>query len=125
MLVNWHEDFELGHAGSDGEHRGVIDLLNELDMCLSVGAPAIVIDRALNILCATVETHFRHEETEWNTVNSAHRAEHDELLDRIRQLGADWRAGARILDHRTLMALARWWLCHVHAHDSGEGVLIH
>ncbi|MBX9634302.1 MAG: hemerythrin domain-containing protein [Magnetospirillum sp.] len=125
MLVCWHDDFEMGHSVSDGEHRGVIDLLNELDVSLAVSAPTEVVDRALSHLYEAVASHFRHEEADWSGAYTAHRAEHDELLGRILQLQDDWRAGAQILDHRTLMTLARWWLSHICAHDANEGVLIH
>ncbi|MBC7906235.1 MAG: hypothetical protein H7Y60_05745 [Rhodospirillaceae bacterium] len=123
MLVHWHEDFEVGHAQSDGEHRHVVDLLNELDLCLASGAVAAVVDRALGRLVAAVEMHFRHEEIE--SIDAVHQAEHDELLGRVLQLHDDWRAGVRMLDRQILINLARWWLTHVRAHDAGEGVLIH
>lgn len=125
MLVQWHDDFDTGQAAADDEHRGVINILNELDVCLAVDAPAIVVDRTLTRLTDAVDDHFRHEEAGWTIADPAHQAEHDELLGRVLQLHDDWHAGARILDHRTLTALARWWLTHVRSHDAGEGALFH
>ena len=41
MIAHWDDGYGIGRAVSDAEHRMVIDLLNELEVAITVGAPTL------------------------------------------------------------------------------------
>lgn len=104
MLVQWQRDFELGHPTTDAEHREVVDLLNELYVCLDGDTAPETIDRALNSLVHLLARH----PCESSVVHHA------------RDLHRNWRECAAAPKRDDLRALAHWWLEHVCSHPHGH-----
>jgi hemerythrin len=79
------------------------------------------------VLVRTVEAHFGQEEeallSQRDLASLAHLNEHVDLANKMRRLRDDWRIGAHaVLDHRTLVALARWWITHICSRDIPSGM---
>ncbi|MCR6629008.1 MAG: hypothetical protein NVV74_02550 [Magnetospirillum sp.] len=106
MLVQWQKDFESGHPAADAEHREVVDLLNELDVCLATGAAPAIVDRTLEALIRALARHLAHEQDD-SQPELAH----------IYRLHQDWLRGTATIDRAELRALAHWWLIHLCGHD--------
>lgn len=105
MLVQWQKDFEVGHPAADAEHREVVDLLNELDVCLSADVPRQSIDRALGALAHLLSHHLQDQD------------DAAPVVDRVRDLHRNWRQDNAAPDRSDLRALAHWWLNHLCSHE--------
>lgn len=95
MLLQWQREFEVGHRPTDLAHRAVVDLLNELDESLAVGAPQEVVERLLGELNHLLTEHLE--------------SGHDALERLCRGEGPDSRHDLKLLAH--------WWLAHLCGQD--------
>ncbi len=89
-LIKWKKDFELGIASVDHEHREMIELINNLFENLSEGASENEIISFLGEIYAKISAHFALEEREMRDINypgyAAHKEDHEDLLDEIRDV---------------------------------------
>ncbi|MFD2232611.1 bacteriohemerythrin [Phaeospirillum tilakii] len=116
MIAIWDSSLSVGDGILDAEHRLVVDLLNELDVALAVGAPFAVVEMALDALGRAVARHFAR------SAEPHPPGEHDRILGRVRQLQQAWGLGQRQrLDHRALLELGRRWIAHIGRHEPPPG----
>jgi hemerythrin-like metal-binding protein len=89
-LIEWRKEFETGIADVDHEHRELVDLINELHETLRVDADRDTISNFLGEVFARISAHFALEETVMRKHRydeyEAHKAEHEKLLDEIRDI---------------------------------------
>ena len=106
MIAIWDQRLSVGDATLDAEHRQLINLLNEIDVALTVRAPREVIERALVTLADSIERHL--------LIGGVRSGEHVALISKARRLLEDWRQGLSLsLDRRVLMNLAQRWIAHM------------
>ncbi len=111
MIAIWDSRFSVGNALADAEHRQVISILNEVEIARSVGAPPEVVEKALESLVRTINTHFARDH--------APRGGHAAMAASAQRVLDSWRnhiPGA--LDRRVLVNLARRWIDHMGRHES-------
>lgn len=107
MLLQWQKGFERGQPDADAEHRQIVDLLNELDVCLDSGMPPETIDRALDCLAHVLARHLE--------------AEHvvtDPQARQARRVYESWRNGDISPNRQDLRILAHWWLSRLCQHQT-------
>ena len=89
-LIEWRKEFETGIADVDHEHRELVDLINELHEALCMDADRDTISNFLGEVFARISAHFALEETVMRKHRydeyEAHKAEHEKLLDEIRDI---------------------------------------
>jgi hemerythrin-like metal-binding protein len=89
-LIEWRKDFETGIAGVDHEHRELVTLINALADEVEAGADRERIQKFLGEVFARIAAHFALEESIMRKYSydeySAHKAEHEALLDDIREI---------------------------------------
>jgi len=89
-LIDWRKDYELGIGAIDHEHRELIELINEMHAALGGDASPEAAVNFLGELYTQVSGHFALEERMMRDAGydevEAHREEHEELLDSIREL---------------------------------------
>ncbi len=89
-LIEWRKEFETGIADVDHEHRELVDLINELHEALCMDADRDTISNFLGEVFARISAHFALEETVMRKHRydeyEAHKAEHEKLLDDIRDI---------------------------------------
>ena len=89
-LIEWRKEFETGIADVDHEHRELVDLINELHEAVRVDADRDTISNFLGEVLARISAHFALEETVMRKHRydeyEAHKAEHEKLLDEIRDI---------------------------------------
>jgi len=108
MIAIWDASLSVGDGTIDGEHRLVMNLLNELDVALAVGAPFAVIDKALEALDRGVARHFAR------SAQPVPAAEHAYIQTWVRDLRLAWGGGQRErVNRRALMDLGRRWIAHI------------
>ena len=66
-LIPWTENFETGIPSIDGQHRHLVDLVNELAIHLSRGSEFIELQKVFEALAAYADYHFSEEESIWKS----------------------------------------------------------
>lgn len=122
-LIEWRNDFETGVAGVDFEHKELVELINELHEEMGRGAPNESIGRFLGEVFARISAHFALEESIMRKHRydeyAAHKAEHEHLLDDIRDIMDDFEA-EKFKDYRRALsdAVRDWFVNHFKTKDA-------
>ena len=89
-LIEWKDEFSLGVAAVDLEHRELIDLINDLHRLLGAGANNDQVVTMLGEIFAQISAHFALEERYMRETLyphlSEHKADHEALLDELRDI---------------------------------------
>lgn len=121
-LVEWHEEFALGIADVDHEHREMIDLINVLYQTLMTSDDPHDAGHFLGELHARISAHFALEEKLMRQSRydeyPAHKSDHEALLDDIRDLMDEFEDGIWIDLEAFAQRLQRWFTEHFRTHDS-------
>jgi hemerythrin len=89
-LIEWRKEFDTGVPDVDHEHRELVDLINRLHEHMSKGADPARVTEFLGEVFARIAAHFALEESIMRKhaydEYEAHKAEHEKLLDEIRDI---------------------------------------
>lgn len=118
-LIEWDEKFSVGVAAVDHEHRELIALVNEAHERLVRPGAA---EDLLGEIHARIAAHFALEERLMQEQRydgyAEHKADHERLLDEIRDIMDDY-ADNRVYDEqRFARRLAEWFSVHFQTHDA-------
>ena len=121
-LLEWKSEFSVGIESMDFEHRKMIGMINEIYDELMHHRDAESIDQFLGDIHATISAHFALEERMMRNAGyreyEAHKDDHEELLDQIRDMMDEFRAdsesGFGILKEN----LANWFEAHFGSFDA-------
>ena len=122
-LIEWRKEFETGIAEVDHEHQELVELINQLHQQLEGEAPRETVSGFLGEVFARISAHFALEETVMRKHGYdeylAHKAEHEELLDAIRDIMDDHEAGAYV-DYQEALgrAVRDWFVNHFKTKDA-------
>jgi hemerythrin-like metal-binding protein len=139
-LVEWREEYKLGVASVDHEHEELIALINEVHAQLHEPNSEMTVSACLGEIFARISAHFALEErimraSEYDQLRE-HKADHERLLDEIRDLMDAYEAatapslarGPRLdpigedrlhYDEASFAdSLARWFTEHFKTHDA-------
>ena len=121
-LLAWKAEYALGIPGVDSEHRELMDLINRLHaQLLDPGAGTGVMD-FLGELFAKISSHFALEEKLMRdggyAAYPAHKADHERLLDEIRDLMDDYEDGEWVDLEGFGGRLEQWFSVHFSDHDA-------
>lgn len=61
-ILTWNEQFNLGIASIDAQHRRLVDVLNQLDEAVAIGDEVQTILDLIAALADYTQYHFVHEE---------------------------------------------------------------
>ncbi len=122
-LVEWKAEFSLGIPSVDYEHEELIALLNELHEGLDEGHGPETMSAFLGEVYARIGAHFALEEQIMRKVGyadlDAHKADHEALLDQIRDIMDAYDDGEfENLDEKLSTALHAWFTTHFRSHDA-------
>jgi hemerythrin len=122
-LIEWRDEFNTGVAEVDHEHRELIDLINQLHDQLQRDPDKDTVAAFLGEVFARISAHFALEETVMRKHRydeyAAHKAEHEALLDEIRDIMDDYEAGS-FSDAGTALAttVQDWFINHFKTKDA-------
>ncbi len=122
-LIEWKDAYALGVPSVDLEHRQLIDLINELheSLCGDRDESATIVE-FLGELCACIGAHFALEERMMRTSGypdfSAHKADHERLLDELRDLMDAYEDGLCCAPAPVSASLDVWFTEHFGSHDA-------
>ena len=121
-LLAWRSEYSLGIPDVDHEHRELFDLINELHARLLEPGSETTVTDFLGELFSKISSHFALEEKLMRagryTELPAHKADHERLLDEIRDLMDDYEDGGYVDLERFAGALERWFSVHFSTHDA-------
>ena len=89
-LLTWKPEYSFGIESVDSEHREMIELINAVYDAIEDKKNPQSIEHFLGEVHATISAHFALEERVMRNANydefEAHKEDHEELLDEIRDL---------------------------------------
>jgi hemerythrin len=120
--LQWRDEFSVGIAEVDHEHRELIELINELQQDLQAGSDKRKIVRSLGEIYAQISAHFALEEKMMRTrrypAYAEHKEDHETLLDDLRDI-MDGVEDDGVFDEAQLnVDLNRWFSDHFRTHDA-------
>ncbi len=90
VLIEWKEEFKVGIASVDHEHRHLIGLINDLHAGLAQHPSKEAVLQMLGEVYARISAHFALEERVMRERGydalEDHKADHERLLDEIRDI---------------------------------------
>lgn len=121
-LIAWDEKFSIGIAEVDHEHRELIGLVNETyDRLMRPGSEGAVLE-FLGEIYARISAHFALEEqlmrVEHYDRYGEHKADHERLLDDIRDIMDDYEDDTDFDETRFAQRLQTWFTEHFRTHDA-------
>lgn len=111
-LLDWRQEYAVGVASVDHEHQELIKLINELHAALGRSDSPQAIPDFLGEVYAQIAAHFALEERIMREHGydqyRDHKADHERLLDEIRDIMDDYELRGAF-DDATLAARLRDW----------------
>lgn len=121
-LIAWDEKFSVGIAAVDHEHRALIALVNEAHARLGHPDAVVDVEDVLGEIYARIAAHFALEERLMQERRyddyAAHKADHERLLDEIRDIMDDVEDYGIYDAPRLARRLAEWFSVHFQTHDA-------
>lgn len=121
-LLNWKPEYSVGIESVDHEHREMIAQINGVYTALSEGSGAEDVEHRLGEIHATIAAHFALEEQQMRRAEypeyEAHKNDHEELLDQIRDLMDDFTDNPQACRERLKRTLGSWFSNHFAGFDA-------
>jgi len=122
-LIRWRDEFEIGIESVDHEHRELIELINELHANLGGDASPQLVTGFLGEIYARISAHFALEEKAMRDLKydgyAGHKAEHEELLEDIRDIMDAYEDGRYLeIDETLAEHLELWFTEHFRSEDA-------
>ena len=93
-LLEWRDEYRTGIRGVDYEHEALIARINEVYALIEASAARADVIDSLGEIYGAIAAHFALEEQMMRRVGYAeyreHRADHERLLDEIREITEDY-----------------------------------
>jgi len=121
-LLQWKTEYSVGIDSMDHEHREMIDLINGLYEKIGVDSNADQVEEILGEIFNTISMHFALEERMMRNSSyseyQAHKDDHEELLDQIRDMMDDFDADRSSGAARLEQSLSDWFAGHFSTFDA-------
>ena len=120
--MQWKPEYSVGVESMDDEHREMINLINDTYGKLESDPDADQIEQCLGDIFSTISMHFALEERLMRKSNyaeyQAHKDDHEELLDQIRDLMDDFAADTSSGAVKLEQSLSDWFAGHFSTFDA-------
>ena len=121
-LIDWRDEFSVGVESVDHEHRGLIELINELDEAMQQDIQHATVVSSLGEIYAQVASHFALEEKIMRDARyanlAAHKEDHELLLDELLDTIDSVDEKGSYDRHALAQGLDRWFSDHFRTHDA-------
>ena len=120
--MQWKPEYSVGVESMDDEHREMIDLINDIYDKLGSSPDTDQVEQFLGDIFSTISMHFAMEERLLSKINyseyQAHKHDHEELLDQIRDLMDDFAADTSSGAVKLEQSLSDWFAGHFSTFDA-------
>ena len=121
-LLEWQEEFSVGVASVDAEHRELIDLVNDLHQQMTSGSSQEHVVETLGEIFARIAAHFALEETVMKESRydeyREHKASHEALLDELRDIMDQVEDDGSYDEARLSVKMRDWFGEHFRSYDA-------
>ena len=121
-LITWKDEFSVGIAAVDLEHRELIKLINGLDADMQEYATNTTVVQALGEIYARISAHFALEEKIMRRAGygryASHKQDHEKLLDALLDVIDSVDAAGRYDRAALSRSLDSWFSDHFQTHDA-------
>ncbi len=122
VLIEWKKEFEVGIVDVDHEHQELIRLINNLHDAMSGENATVSVMDFLGEIYSHVSAHFALEEKIMRTQKydqyTDHKADHERLLDELRDIMDDYEESAYYSDGEFSAHIKRWFTEHFKTKDA-------
>lgn len=126
-IIQWDDSMNVGIEGIDADHKGLVELFNELYAILIRQESKEVMGNALGMLVKHTIEHFKCEEEYFEKMHypdaEKHKEEHQGLADRILDIQEQHNDGELLISVELLNFFKDWLLDHIQGSDMSFGVL--
>jgi len=118
-ILNWNDQLVLGIESVDNQHKHLIDLTNQLNEAVAIGADRDTIVDIVNGLIDYTMYHFQHEEQLMSAANfnptiyAIHEAEHKEFVAKMITVQREIQADINALSDNLIDYLINWLYHHI------------
>jgi hemerythrin-like metal-binding protein len=121
-LLQWQENYSVGINEVDHEHRELIELINSLHAALGTDRAGERVEAFLGEIFADISAHFALEERVMRERRydalAEHKADHERLLDQLRDMMDAQADGTELDDAAFGEQLGEWFGRHFSTHDA-------
>jgi hemerythrin len=121
-LLRWKDEYSVGIAAVDHEHRELIDLINRLHDELDGPAAKLTVPAFFGDLLKGISAHFALEEKVMRDASyeglGAHKADHEHLLDDLCDIMQAFEHSEEIDRIELAQRLDAWFSNHFKTHDA-------
>jgi len=122
QLLEWKDEYSLGIAEVDFEHRELIRLINDMLVQLDESSPGADTLYFLGEIHARISSHFALEEKIMRELRykhyAEHKADHDRLLNEIRDIMDECEDSAAFNREKFIGRLNHWFTDHFRTKDA-------
>ncbi|MBI1731998.1 MAG: hemerythrin family protein [Gammaproteobacteria bacterium] len=120
--LDWQERYALGIPAVDDAHLKLIRMINHLVICIVEGTDRASISASLGDILSATSAHFALEEKIMRDSHYdryfEHKADHDRLLDQLRDMMDDYGVHGRLEPAQLVRVLDEWFSEHIRSHDA-------
>ncbi len=120
--LEWKDDYSVGVPAVDHEHRELIGLVNQIHEALASEKPDTEVAEIFGDLFRAISAHFALEERFMREQRydqaAQHKADHERLLDELRDIMDDHRNGEGHSIERLTASIDAWFATHFKTHDA-------
>ncbi len=124
-FLNWREEFSVGIARIDQQHRRLVGFLNELYESMQAGQGREALGKVLGDLLLYTKTHFAAEEQLMKAHGypgfDDHRQRHERMTQKVKELSEQFRAGTLSSPIQMTNFLKDWLSKHILETDRQYG----
>jgi hemerythrin-like metal-binding protein len=121
-LLEWRDEFRTGIDGVDYEHEALIARINAVYGMIENSAARIDVVDGLGEIYGAIAAHFALEEQMMRRTDypeyAEHRADHERLLDEIREIADDYEQTVDLDRNAFQRRLSDWFQNHFSTHDA-------
>ena len=123
--MSWKDEYSVGVAEIDAQHKKLIELINELDGAMSKGQGKEALEKVLGQLISYCAGHFALEEKYFDKYGypdaADHVDKHNKMTAKVLALQKDFRAGKVTITFDVMDFLKKWLDKHIMGTDKKYG----
>jgi len=126
-LIEWNAQLRLGIEEIDGQHKKLIELINDLHNAMKERKAKEIMSKIIDGLTEYSIVHFSKEEKYFDdfkyTNSFSHKREHQSFIKKIKEFKSDFDKGKIMLSMEIMDYLKAWWTDHIQKTDAAYAPL--
>ena len=124
-FIEWQDKFSVGVDICDNQHKGLIEILNNLHKNMKQGKAKEIIGNTIDELIQYTEKHFKTEEDLFEQYKypekESHNKEHHDFIKKVVEFRSDFESGQILISVNLLQFLKTWLFNHISVVDKKYG----